>query len=211
MTHMKIRRFVCNAFQENAYVVSDGAECIIIDPGFTDSEAGAVFDYISSEGLVPSAVLLTHRHPDHILGLDSFLGKYDVPVLPAAAQTGAFPAEPFSGEDGNDSGAAAGTGLAGRFQIIKTPGHTPDSVCFYNEQEHIMFTGDTLFAGTIGRTDLPGGDYDSEIRSIMEKLIFLPGETTIYPGHGPESTIARERVQNPFLEPFNEREELDLD
>jgi glyoxylase-like metal-dependent hydrolase (beta-lactamase superfamily II) len=188
MTHMKIRRFVCNAFQENAYVVSDGAECIIIDPGFTDSEAGAVFDYISSEGLVPSAVLLTHRHPDHILGLDSFLGKYDVPVLPAA-----------------------GAGLAGRFQIIKTPGHTPDSVCFYNEQEHIMFTGDTLFAGTIGRTDLPGGDYDSEIRSIMEKLIFLPGETTIYPGHGPESTIARERVQNPFLEPFNEREELDLD
>ena len=101
--------------------------------------------------------------------------------------------------------------MASRFQIIKTPGHTPDSVCFYNAEEHIMFTGDTLFAGTIGRTDLPGGDYDSEIRSIMEKLIFLPGETVIYPGHGPESTIARERVQNPFLEPFNEREELDLD
>ena len=208
---MKIRRFVCNAFQENAYVASDGGDCVIVDPGFTEQEIGALYDYLDSEGIVPSAILLTHRHPDHILGLDNILGRFSIPVI-SAAETGAFPAEPFSGEDGNDSGAAAGkTGLTSKFRIITTPGHTPDSVCFYDEEDHLMFTGDTLFAGTIGRTDLPGGDYDSEIRSIMEKLIFLPGETDIYPGHGPASTIARERMENPFLEPFNEREELDLD
>ncbi|MBR5924442.1 MAG: MBL fold metallo-hydrolase [Bacteroidales bacterium] len=182
---MKIKRFVCNAFQENAYVVSEGADCIIIDPGFTSSELPALYDYLAAEGLTPTAILLTHSHPDHVCGLQALVERFGIAVQAGAALYG--------------------------FTVIKTPGHTPDSVCYYNEAEHILFTGDTLFAGTIGRTDLPGGNYDDEIRSIMEKLIFLPGETVIYPGHGPASTIARERIQNPFLEPFNEREELDLD
>ena len=186
---MKIKRFVCNAFQENAYVVSDGAECIIIDPGFTGGELPALYDYLAAEGLTPSAILLTHSHPDHTCGLQALVKRFGIPVKAAQAETGAF---------------------AGEFTVIATPGHTPDSVCYYSEKDAILFTGDTLFAGTIGRTDLPGGNYDDEIRSIMEKLIFLPGETVIYPGHGPQSTIARERIQNPFLEPFNEREELDL-
>ena len=209
---MKIKKFVCNAFQENCYVVSDGSRCVIIDPGFDpgqagdDSELDGLYSYLEAEGLTPEAILLTHSHWDHILGVPALVERFGIPVKSAQAETGAFPAEPFFGEDGNDAGAA----LYG-FKVIATPGHTPDSVCYYNEAEHILFTGDTLFAGSIGRTDLPGGDYDSEIRSIMEKLIFLPGETKIYPGHGPSSTIARERMENPFLEPFNEREELDLD
>ena len=206
---MKIKRFVCNAFQENCYVVSDGSRCIIIDPGFDPGQAGdgseldGMYSYLEAEGLTPEAILLTHSHWDHTLGVPALVERFGIPVKSAQAETGAFPAEPFFGEDGNDAGAA----LYG-FKVIATPGHTPDSVCYYNETEHILFTGDTLFAGSIGRTDLPGGDYDSEIRSIMEKLIFLPGETEIYPGHGPSSTIARERAENPFLEPFNEREEI---
>ena len=193
---MKIKRFVCNPFQENAYVVSEGADCIIIDPGFTSSELPALYDYLAAEGLTPTVILLTHSHPDHVCGLQALVARFGI-----AVQT---PGGPNSCLETADAGAA----LYG-FTVIKTPGHTPDSVCYYSEKDAVLFTGDTLFAGTIGRTDLPGGNYDDEIRSIMEKLIFLPGETVIYPGHGPQSTIARERIQNPFLEPFNEREEID--
>lgn len=239
---MKIKKFVCNALQENTYVVSSGDSCVIIDPGFATAETGAfqgepffgehgndagaagelsgLYKYLDSEGLTPEAILLTHSHSDHTLGVAPLVEKFGIPVYSAS---GSFktPADAFSclrpaGEvvqtpekaiaclQVEDEGYVAG------FKVITTPGHTPDSVCYYSEAEHVLFTGDTLFAGTIGRTDLPGGDYDREIVSIMEKLIFLPGETDIYPGHGPASTIARERRDNPFLEPFNEREEMDL-
>ena len=235
---MKIKRFVCNALQENSYVVSSGASCVIIDPGFATAETGlsaapasfpcspvsaelnALYQYLDSEGLKPEAILLTHSHSDHTLGVAPLAEKFGIPVYSASGSlqtpTDAFsclrpagegvqtPEKAISCLQVEDEGSVAG------FKVIATPGHTPDSVCYYSEAEHVLFTGDTLFAGTIGRTDLPGGDYDREIVSIMEKLIFLPGETDIYPGHGPASTIARERRENPFLEPFNEREEMDL-
>ena len=192
---MKIKRFVCNAFQENAYVVSRGASCIIIDPGFAGDGNGAageldgLYEYLEAEGIRPEAILLTHTHWDHTLGVAPLVEKFGIPVI----------------SNPPDGSTALG------FKVISTPGHTPDSVCYYDAAEHVLFTGDTLFAGTIGRTDLPGGNYDDEIRSIMEKLIFLPGETDIYPGHGPASTIARERTENPFLEPFNEPEETEFE
>ncbi len=239
---MKIKKFVCNALQENAYVVSSGDSCVIIDPGFATAETGAfpgepffgehgndagaagelsgLYKYLDSEGLTPEAILLTHSHSDHTLGVAPLVEKFGIPVYSASGSfktpTDAFsclcpagegvqtPEKAISCLQVEDEGYVAG------FKVIATPGHTQDSVCYYSEAEHVLFTGDTLFAGTIGRTDLPGGDYDREIVSIMEKLIFLPGETDIYPGHGPASTIARERRENPFLEPFNEREEMDL-
>lgn len=239
---MKIKKFVCNALQENAYVVSSGDSCVIIDPGFATAETGAfpgepffgehgndagaagelgaLYKYLDSEGLTPEAILLTHSHSDHTLGVAPLVEKFGIPVYSASGSfqtpTDAFsclrpagegvqtPEKAISCLQVEDEGSVAG------FKVIATPGHTPDSVCYYSEAEHVLFTGDTLFAGTIGRTDLPGGDYDREIVSIMEKLIFLPGEIDIYPGHGPASTIARERRENPFLEPFNEREEMDL-
>lgn len=239
---MKIKKFVCNALQENAYVVSSGDSCVIIDPGFATAETGAfpgepffgehgndagaagelsgLYKYLDSEGLTPEAILLTHSHSDHTLGVVPLVEKFGIPVYSAS---GSFqtPTDAFSclrpAEAGVQTQEKAipclqveDEGYVAGFKVIVTPGHTPDSVCYYSEAEHVLFTGDTLFAGTIGRTDLPGGDYDREIVSIMEKLIFLPGETDIYPGHGPASTIARERRENPFLEPFNEREEMDL-
>ena len=239
---MKIKKFVCNALQENAYVVSSGDSCVIIDPGFATAETGAfpgepffgehgndagaagelsgLYKYLDSEGLTPEAILLTHSHSDHTLGVAPLVEKFGIPVYSASGSfktpTDAFSCLRPAGEGVQTQEKAISClqvedeGYVVGFKVIATPGHTPDSVCYYNEAEHVLFTGDTLFAGTIGRTDLPGGDYDREIVSIMEKLIFLPGETDIYPGHGPASTIARERRENPFLEPFNEREEMDL-
>ena len=209
---MKIKRFVCNAFQENAYVISEGAECIIIDPGFTGGEMPALYEYLAAEGLTPSTILLTHSHPDHVYGLQPLVKRFGIPVFSARAekQPDSCQKHGFSAARAEKQPDSCPAEICG-FQVIATPGHTPDSVCYYSEKDAVIFTGDTLFAGTIGRTDLPGGNYDDEIRSIMEKLIFLPGETVIYPGHGPQSTIARERISNPFLEPFNEREELELE
>ena len=245
---MKIKKFVCNAFQENCYVVSDGSRCVIIDPGFDPGQAGqapganaktgafagepffgetvkdaggageldGLYSYLETEGLTPEAILLTHSHWDHILGVPALVERFGIPVISATTSL-QTPEGLVSCLEGSKPGVQTpggsiscleGENEAWGFKVIATPGHTPDSVCYYNETEHILFTGDTLFAGSIGRTDLPGGDYDSEIRSIMEKLIFLPGETEIYPGHGPASIIARERAENPFLEPFNEREEI---
>ena len=97
------------------------------------------------------------------------------------------------------------------FKVIATPGHTPGCVCFYNEEAGILLSGDTLFAGAIGRTDLLGGDYDKEISSIMDRLIGLPGDVDVLPGHGPRSSIAEERTGNPFLQPFNEPWENEID
>ena len=97
------------------------------------------------------------------------------------------------------------------FKVIATPGHTPGCVCFYSEQAKVLFSGDTLFAGSIGRTDVDGGDYDKEIVSIMEKLMELPGDVEVYPGHGPATSIAVERTSNPFLQPFNEPWESEPD
>ena len=97
------------------------------------------------------------------------------------------------------------------FEVIHTPGHTPGGVCFLEREAGILFTGDTLFAGSIGRTDFPYSEYDDEIRSIMEKIILLDPAIRIFPGHGPTSTIGKERTGNPFLEPFNEPEEKTTD
>ena len=205
---MKIKRFVCNALQENAYVASEGNSCVIIDPGFAGAapdsfpcepffgehrkESGAadeldlLYSYLEAEGLSPEAILLTHSHPDHTLGVAALVERFGIPVYAAAA-----PAKPYSRlEDGAT--------IYG-FKVIATPGHTPDSVCFYNEAEHILFSGDTLFAGTIGRTDLPGGDYDTLMASIHNRLMRFDGQYEVLPGHGESSSIGKEAASNPML------------
>ena len=219
---MYIRHFSFNLFQENSYVIWKTAEqgCIVIDPGFCkQSESDAFFGLLKDNGLTPKAVLLTHGHMDHIYGARELSERYGIPVYMHSEERKVMEADSkrtaqigikgpdfsFTSTDvaDNDTVNAAGMEL----KVITTPGHSPGSVCYLLEDEGVMFTGDTLFAGTIGRTDLMFGDYDDEIRSIMEKLIWLDPSIEIFPGHGPSSSIGRERTGNPFLEPWGEAEE----
>lgn len=204
----------------------DGSSaCVVIDPGFYEtSEKNEFFSFLDNRGLKPSAVLVTHAHADHIFGTRDVQDRFGgIPVymddremmnlamsVTLASKLGLRePDASFKTCNISDGDVVSEAGF--RFKVISTPGHSPGGVCFLEEDEKIMFTGDTLFAGTIGRTDLNFSDYDDEIRSIMEKLVILPGDIRIFPGHGGESTIGCERENNPFLEPFNEAEESPSD
>lgn len=209
-------RFVFNAFQENTYLLIDDAtgECAVVDPGCSSAaEEEELVGYIRSKGLRPVLLLNTHAHIDHILG-NAFVGKRfglplrihraELPVLEAAPQVSVYyglpvpelyPAsEEYYLEDGDEL-------LFGesRMRVLFTPGHSPGEVCFYVEEKHVLIAGDVLFRGSIGRTDLPGGDYSTLIRSIQDRLLVLPDETEVFPGHGPPTTIGEERHNNPFL------------
>ena len=218
---MEIFRFVVNRLEENTLIVTgEDGRCVVVDPGFRErGETDAVLGFLDTRGRRPAAVLLTHGHMDHIYGvavlqrrygMPVYLSDKDKPVMEYFRQAARFgiPAADmdFTSTDITDGSEIEAAGL--RFKVIATPGHTPGGVCYLEEGSGSLFTGDTLFAGTIGRTDLAGGDYDSLITSIMEKLTPLDGDTAVYPGHGGSSTIGSERVSNPFLEPFNEREEI---
>ena len=213
---MDIERFCCNILYENCWLASTQKACVLVDPGaYGPDELAPILRSLG--GRVPDAILLTHGHFDHTLGVKPLQDLWpDVPVYMG-------PEDKVVLE--TDDTYARGIGLKGgdfsfrwlpvkdgqtlsfgdmEFRVITTPGHTPGGVCWYCEKEGVVFTGDTLFADAIGRTDFGYGDYDDEIRSIMEKLILLPGSTDVYPGHGRTTTIGRERTSNPFLEPFNE-------
>lgn len=217
---INIKNFTFNPFQERTLVVwDDTMEGIILDPGcYDDEEFSSLTHYIESEGIKPVKIILTHGHPDHVYGVAPCIQKYNIPVYMNPADKPMLEATEFVSSFGmktpdisfdtvdiaeNDSITFGNT----EFKVIETPGHTPGGVCYYCEKAHLMFTGDTLFAGTIGRTDLPGGDYDKLILSVMDKVMGYDGGTDIIPGHGGDSTIADERTHNPFLQPFNEPEQ----
>ena len=219
---MKLKHFYFNPFHEHCGIASDTAgNAVIVDPGaMTDVERQSLTDYFEEEDITPSAVFLTHSHFDHIYSVKYLQDRYGIPVYMhpdekpmleiVVEESGNFnmpePDITFKTTDVYD-GQSIKVGDMG-FRVIHTPGHTPGGVCYYNREDAILFSGDTLFAGTIGRSDLRGGDYDKEIVAIMEKLMVLDPDTEIFPGHGCCSSIGRERTCNPFLEPFNEPEEL---
>lgn len=217
-----IRRFSFNPLCEECSVVwGPGAkDCVIIDPGSSNAEERGVLDgFLTSQMLRPAAILLTHAHLDHICDCSRLQEAYDIPIylhpddLPTKdefakiAPTFGFPSESalFRTVAVSDGGSVTEAGIS--FKVIHTPGHSPGSVCYLLEKDGILFSGDTLFAGTIGRTDLPFGDYDRLMRSITDKLMTLPDGTAVLPGHGATTTIADERNGNPLLEPFNIKEE----
>ena len=223
-----IKKLPSNSFMTNCYVVSDHeGHCIVIDPSFYDAEEKKALDsYLERKGVKPSAILLTHGHFDHVFGVAALQAEYGIPAYmhaadrpvinynaQAAPSFGLKTPEAFGITEYED-GEMIAFGDAS-FEVIHTPGHTPGCVSLLyhsskeNDGQKFVFTGDTLFAGAIGRTDLPMGDYDKEMESIFTRLLHLEGDTVILPGHGPDSTIADERMKNPFLLPFNEPYEED--
>ena len=188
---------VFNPIQENTYVVWDATgECAVIDAGnLSAREDNALVNFITEHKLRPVLALNTHGHFDHIAGVEFLLGAaassarmYGVEVREAPAKI----------DRDLDSLTEIGFGDT-RFEIIATPGHTPGHVSFYEPQSKTLFTGDTLFRESIGRTDLPGGDYSWIMRSIIEKILPLGDETKVYPGHGDQTTIGHESLYNPFI------------
>jgi hydroxyacylglutathione hydrolase len=210
---MKIDRLILGAYQTNCYVLrASGAakDCLIIDTGL---EAGQLVDFLEAHKLNPVAVVLTHGHADHVAGLAALRNRFpDIKVyihkLDAEMLTGEkdnlsamaglpFSCKPadFSLEEGDVINQANI-----KLDVLHTPGHTPGGICLYSKDEEIIFVGDTLFADSVGRTDMPGGSATKLIKSIKEKLCPLPDETIVYPGHGPVTTIAQEKESNPFLQ-----------
>lgn len=209
---MEIKRVVFNPFRENTYLVWDSTkECIVVDAGnMSDAENTALKELITSLELKPVMAVNTHGHFDHTQGVKWLKETYGVEF--ACSSKDKFLIEASSGGmvyglkcnevpeidvdlDGVDSLKFGNTEL----KIIKTPGHTPGHVVLFNEGEKVLFTGDTLFRESIGRTDLPGGDYSWIMKSILEEIVPLGDDVAIYPGHEDSSTIGHETLYNPFI------------
>lgn len=211
---MRIKHFVFNPFYENTFVAIDEAskECLIIDPGcLTTNEELSLANFIEKNELSVKAIINTHCHLDHVFGNKFVKEKYDAPLfIPREDKfllDNASKQAAFYKIEMNDSPEPDGylddlkfirVG-ATEFKLLFTPGHTAGEFCLHNGKEKICITGDVLFKESIGRTDLPGGDYDTLIASIQSMLMPLPDETKIFPGHGEPSTIGYERTHNPFL------------
>ena len=208
-----IQSFVNNPYQENTYILYDNTgECAIIDPGmYTAQEQNAVVNFIRDNQLKPVLLLNTHCHIDHVLGNKFVFDQYGLKpqfnkgeshvleVVPAYAPTMGIRYEPSPLPD--HYLPETGTIAFGEteLQLIFAPGHSPAHLCFYDAAENILVGGDVLFRGSIGRSDLPGGNHQMLIRNIREKLFILPGDCVVYPGHGPETTIGFEKLHNPFF------------
>ncbi|HQV78726.1 MAG TPA: MBL fold metallo-hydrolase [Chitinophagales bacterium] len=205
--------FCFNPFQENTYIIAHpNKECWIIDPGcYTLQEQKILIHHIEKNELKPTKLINTHCHLDHIYGnkfiADEFqvelgIHEKELPILERAAigarMFGAKIPEACAPSYFLDEKDIITLGEI-NFKILFTPGHSPGSICFYNETENYAIVGDVLFQGSIGRTDLPGGDYDTLLKSIKTKLMTLPDNTIIYNGHGISTSIGDERKHNPFL------------
>jgi hydroxyacylglutathione hydrolase len=210
---IRIKSFIYNPFQVNTFVVYDETlNCLIIDAAcFQKDEFDNLFDFIAKNSLIPGAVLNTHGHMDHLTGTARICEKYGIGLI-------MHPDDLLLLENGVEYGRTFGFQIEappkpqswlndgdiyhfGNSEIIAwhTPGHSPGSLVFYAPNEKFLITGDVLFAGSIGRTDLPGGNYQQLINSIRAKILVLPRDTIVFPGHGPETTIGTEIDYNPFL------------
>jgi hydroxyacylglutathione hydrolase len=209
---IRIQPFVFNAFQENTYVISDETNaCVIIDPGcYDEQEKKELSDYISNNHLNVQMLWNTHCHIDHILGNDFVKGKYNTKLYLHPTEEYVLNAQkvlaPHYGfhlyqEAKPDVYLKEGDTVEfgdQKFSVLFVPGHSPGHIAFYNEKEKVVFAGDVLFQNSIGRTDLPGGNHNTLINNIHQKLFTLPEDVTVYPGHGGETTIGVEKRTNPF-------------
>ncbi len=211
---MHLHSFTFNPFQENTYLVwDDEKKCAIIDPGCYDAfERQELVEFIETMGLTPTKLLNTHCHVDHVLGNRFVSEKYglnlemhenDLPVLNAvpnyARHYGFETGEMIQPSTFLRDGDAVSVGKL-NFEILHVPGHSPGSICFYHKESAQIISGDALFYGSIGRTDLPGGNHMQLIQSIKSKLLTLEDSVAVFSGHGPKTTIGNERNHNPFLQ-----------
>ncbi len=211
---MNLAIFTFNPFQENTYILYDDTkECVIIDPGcFENAEKLELDNFISANNLKPVRLINTHCHIDHVFGnrfvserynIELEIHKGELPVLEAVPRVSEFYGIPFpepSPMPGSfiEEGDIISFGDT-KLETLFTPGHSPASISFYCKEAKILIAGDVLFREGIGRTDLPGGDFDTLIASIKEKFFPLGDDIKVYSGHGPETTIGWEKDNNPFL------------
>lgn len=206
---MKVEKFVTGIISTNCYLAihEESKRAVIIDPAACPP---GLLRYMKDERIEPEAILLTHAHFDHIMGIDGILDKYRVPVYvhekdlkmledPQWNQSSVYTAGyTYSGAAGVRDGQVLP--LAGmNFRVLHTPGHTPGGCCYYVEDAGVLFSGDTLFQASVGRTDFPGSSMSDLIQGIREKLLVLPENTLVYPGHMGETTIGYEKQNNPFI------------
>ncbi len=207
---MKLEVLVVGIFEVNCYLFWDETSNsgVIIDPG---DEEERIIGRIEELGFKPKAILLTHGHGDHIVAVDAVKRKYDIPLYIGKGEENllANPSANVSELIGHPIVAPPPDHLVEDEQllnfgsislrVLSTPGHSPAGVCFLNEDEGILFTGDTLFWSSIGRTDFPGSSHEQLILSIKTKILTLPDSIECFPGHGPKTTVGAERENNPFL------------
>lgn len=210
---MHIKSFVFNPFYENTYVVSvEKGDAFIFDPGcYEEFEIAEICEYIEKEKLKIKAIINTHCHIDHVLGNEVLKKKFNCPLMIPENELEVFNAvvayAPQWGITGYqhsevDEELSEGSDLSlaeCSFSMIEVPGHSPGHLIFYEKNEKIVIGGDVLFRESIGRTDLPGGNHDDLLRNIREKVYTLSEDVTVYPGHGPITTIGYEKVNNPFV------------
>ena len=209
---IQIKSFTFNDFQENTYIISRNNQCIIIDPGnYYDNENVEIKNFIDSKNFIVNCILLTHCHIDHILGIKYLQDIFNVDVfIPAGEEEMYKSSENITALYGlNSYNHFEGVKLLGsenklsfgdiNFDVLNVPGHSQDHRAFLLKDEKACLSGDVLFKNSIGRTDLPGGDYDSLIKSIKNTLFLVGDDVIIYPGHGPVTLVKDEIEQNPFL------------
>ena len=210
---IQIKKFTFNPVQENTYVLYDQTgECIIVDAGcYFDYEQEELENFIQTKNLNPVKLVNTHCHFDHILGINYCRSKYKIPFfaheeddflvdqIVGYGDRFGFPLEPVESADHFlTEGEQVVFGKAS-LEVIHVPGHAPGHIVLYCPRQHFLVAGDVLFYGSIGRTDLPKGNFEHLVSNIKTKLFTLPDETTVYCGHGPETTIGFEKNNNPFL------------
>ncbi|MGP4072477.1 MBL fold metallo-hydrolase [Piscibacillus sp. B03] len=207
---MNIKHFELGLLGTNCYIIESDKKALVIDPG---GDYNILDQHFIEQDIKPIAILLTHAHFDHIGAVDPLRKNYDIPVYMHSEEKEWLTNPSFNGSKLFGVGEIYSTEPAEfyleegffeidsfSFDVFHTPGHSPGSISFWFKEDSTLVAGDTLFNGSIGRTDLPFGQHDQLIKNIKNKILTLPANSVVYPGHGPSTTIEKEKNHNPFLQ-----------